>query len=295
MTFLEPTRSFLDWCRTGRAFSKHTITAYADDLKHWQLFCQRLGIVDFEQLRLQHFCDFLEQQSHYAWTTRARRLACLRSFGKYACSQDWMERNLAADLDSPKLWQKLPKVISPQEATDLMAMSLKSQSPHRDRAILETLYGMGLRVSELTSMTLASIRRDEGLLKVRGKGDKDRMVPMGDCALDALENYLSKERPTLLKVRGQITPQLWLGRRGGILSRESVYALVRATGQACGLPDLHPHRLRHSYATHLLENGADVRVIQELLGHADVATTQRYTQLDTSHLEKVFRRCHPKA
>jgi integrase/recombinase XerD len=295
MPFAEPIQSFLDWCRTARSFSPHTVDAYATDLRHWMDHCVQRGVLDFSDLNLDHFSSFLAQQSDYEWSTRARRLACLRCFGKYALSQGWLHRNFACDLDSPKLWQHLPNVISPQEAEQVIASASASSCPLRDKAMVETLYGMGLRVSELTGMTLASIRREEGLLKVRGKGDKDRMVPLGELALEAIEAYLVKERPALLKVRGKVTPKLWLGVRGGLLSRENVYAIVRELGHRCGIEGLHPHRLRHSFATHLLENGADLRVIQELLGHADVSTTQRYTQLDMSHLEQVFKHCHPKA
>jgi integrase/recombinase XerD len=221
-------------------------------------------------------------------------LACLRSFGRYATSQGWLKDNLALDLDAPKLWQQLPEVVSPQGIKNVLQATQQSKLRHRDRAIIEMLYGLGLRVSELTGMTMASLRREEGLLHVKGKGDKERMVPVGDMALDALDAYLKNERPTLIQ-KGGASPKVWLGLRGRPIDRKSVYHILRTLGDQAGIEKLHPHMLRHSYATHLLENGADLRVIQELLGHADIATTQRYTQVDMSQLKKVFSRAHPRA
>jgi integrase/recombinase XerD len=143
-------------------------------------------------------------------------------------------------------------------------------------------------------MTLASVRREEGLLHVKGKGEKERMVPFGDMALDALDDYLKTERPALLQ-KGGASPRVWLGLRGRPIDRKSVYHILRQIGDRAGIEGLHPHMLRHSYATHLLENGADLRVIQELLGHSDIATTQRYTQVDMKMLKQVFDRSHPRA
>jgi integrase/recombinase XerD len=289
-------KSFLDWCRGARALSLHTADAYSNDLRHLHEFLKTRNALSLSHWNIDLLSDFLgsQQAGGYELATRVRRLACLRSFGRYATSQGWLKDNVALDLDAPKLWQQLPEVVSPQGIRDILRVTAQSKVPQRDRAIIEMLYGLGLRVSELTGMTMASLRREEGLLHVKGKGDKERMVPVGDMALDALDAYLKNERPALVQ-KGGITPQVWLGLRGRPIDRKSVYHVLRTLGKQAGIEKLHPHMLRHSYATHLLENGADLRVIQELLGHADISTTQRYTQVDMSQLKKVFDRAHPRA
>ena len=292
----EPLRSFLDWCRSARALSNNTVEAYTQDLRHFSTYLKQRGRENFDQWDVDLLAQFMGQQCDggYELATRVRRLATLRSFCRYAIGQQWLARNFAEDLDSPKLWQHLPEVVSPQQITLILKKSLGSKCPYRDRAIIEVLYGLGLRVSELTAMTLAHVKASEGLLWVKGKGEKERMVPIGDMALAALRDYLSHERPQLCQ-QGGAKAQVWLGIRGGALSRESVYSIVRELGEWCGIEGLHPHRLRHSYATHLLENGADLRVIQELLGHADIVTTQRYTQVNMGQLRKTFQQAHPRA
>ena len=289
-------KSYLDWCRGARALSSHTVDAYSNDLRHLHQFLSSRSALNLSDWNIDLLSDFLgsQQAGGYELATRVRRLACLRSFGRYATSQGWLKDNMALDLDSPKLWQQLPEVVSPQGIHDILQAAKQSKAPWRDRAIVEILYGLGLRVSELTSMTMASLRREEGLLHVKGKGEKERMVPVGDMALDALDAYLKNERPALLQ-KGGPTPKVWLGLRGRPIDRKSVYHILRILGERVNIPKLHPHMLRHSYATHLLEHGADLRVIQELLGHADIATTQRYTQVDMSQLKKVFDRAHPRA
>lgn len=292
----EAFKSFLQWCRGARSLSEHTVEAYSTDLRHLFEYLQTKRIERFEQWSLELLSGFLGQQRKggYELATRVRRLACLRSFCRYGIRQRWLESNLAQDLDSPKLWLHLPEVVSPKGVVDLLSSCQASKLPCRDRAIVEVLYGMGLRVSELCSMTLASVRREEGLLHVKGKGEKERMVPFGDMALDALDDYLKTERPALLQ-KGGASPRVWLGLRGRPIDRKSVYHILRQIGDRAGIEGLHPHMLRHSYATHLLENGADLRVIQELLGHSDIATTQRYTQVDMKMLKQVFDRSHPRA
>ena len=292
----EPLRSFIDWCRSARALSANTVDAYSQDLRHFSSFLKERQRENFDHWDVELLAQFMGQQCDggYELATRVRRIATLRSFCRYAMGQSWLSKNFAEELDSPKLWQHLPEVVSPQHINHIIESTRQSKWPHRDRAIIEVLYGLGLRVSELTAMTLAHIKTHEGLLWVKGKGQKERMVPMGDMAFAALKEYCEKERPQLCQ-RGGAKAQIWLGHRGGALSRESVYSIVRELGDLAGIAGLHPHRLRHSYATHLLENGADLRVIQELLGHADIVTTQRYTQVNMGQLRKVFQQAHPRA
>jgi integrase/recombinase XerD len=292
----EPIRSFIDWCRTARALASNTVEAYAQDLRHLSSFLKDQQQDSLDHWNVDLLGQFLAQQADggYELSTRVRRLATLRSFCRYAMSQGWLHKNFAEDLDSPKLWQHLPEVVSPQQILLLLEKTRLSKLPLRDKAIVEVLYGLGLRVSELTAMTLSNLKSNEGLLLVRGKGQKERVVPIGDMAHQALQNYLQNERPRLCQ-KGGAKPRVWLGSRGGDLSRVSVYGIVRALGESADIAGLHPHRLRHSYATHLLENGADLRVIQELLGHVDIVTTQRYTQVNMSQLRKTFQNAHPRA
>lgn len=227
--------------------------------------------------------------------SQVRRLACLRSFYRYALSEGWVSANVAQDLEGPKLWNRLPMVLSVKEVERLLLISEQAPWPKRNKALLELLYGCGLRVSELCSLGLADVSFEEAWVQVQGKGNKERRVPLGDPAQRALENYVETERPQLVSKRGETKP-LWLGERGGALSRKSVHALVQQWGRDGGLEKpVHPHLFRHSYATHLLENGADLRVIQELLGHADISTTQRYTQVDASRLKREFLNRHPRS
>lgn len=293
----EAFKDFLHWCRAGRSLSKDTVEAYSVDLRHLHRFLQERSAHErLESWSVDLLSDFLgsQQEQGYELATRVRRLACLRSFCRYAVSQSWLSQNWAEHLDAPKLWQQLPEVVSPQQIQALLKACSQVRLPERERAMVEVLYGMGLRVSELTAMSLSHWKKDEGLLLVRGKGSKERMVPMGDCAAIALERYVMRERPALLQ-KGGPSSSIWLGMRGKPLKRMSVYAALKKLGLCADLPHLHPHQLRHSYATHLLENGADLRVIQELLGHADIATTQRYTQVNMSQLKKVFVGAHPRA
>jgi|SaaInlStandDraft_1057018.scaffolds.fasta_scaffold11845_3 integrase/recombinase XerD len=294
----ETTGSFLNWCRGGRALSVHTVDAYAQDLIHFQTFLEGKKVSRLSEVDEKTISDFLLDQKENQdaeVASRVRRLACLRSYFRFACSQGWMDTNPAEVVEGPKLVQGLPDVLSVTQVEALLKASSVSSLPLRNRAMVEVLYGCGLRVGELVAMQSGDLHLGEGLLLVHGKGDKERRVPMGEPARVAVKAYLTSERPSLIKKGGE-GRWFWLGVRGGSVNRQNVYSLLREMGRTAGLGDgVHPHRLRHSYATHLLERGADLRVIQELLGHADISTTQRYTHVDTSRLKMEYRGHHPRA
>ncbi|MBF0198570.1 MAG: tyrosine recombinase [Planctomycetes bacterium] len=285
--------------RGARAMSAHTVEAYRSDLYHLEEFlvaksCSlNLSSWSLDTLRL-----FIvsQDEAEYGVATLVRRIACLRSFCRYAMAESWLEMDWAEKLDSPKLWKNLPDILSPSEITTLLAACEFSPTPLRDRALVEMLYGLGLRVSELVGLKLSTYREEDRLLQVHGKRDKDRYVPVGDMAHGALMTYIRDERPMAVKRLGHSPKQIFLGERGGVLSRQSIYNILHSLGERAGLEKtVHPHLLRHSYATHLLENGADLRVIQELLGHADISTTERYTRVNMKGLRKAFQGWHPRA
>lgn len=296
--YWEQVNAFLSWLRGARSLSPHTVEAYAQDLKQLgqSLLDQnkttdpnRWTLEDLEQFTLQ------QRESGYELSTVVRRLACIRTFCRYGIREGWLSNHWADHLNSPKLWNRLPDVLSEQEVEKLLLASTSGKTPCRNKALIEMLYGSGLRVSELVNLRLSHLRSEDRLMLVKGKGDKERYVPIGDHAFASLNIYLKKERPQLLK-KGEIhRAEIWLGLRGQALTRQSIYRILRDLGKLAGIQkNVYPHLLRHSYATHLLENGADLRVIQELLGHSDISTTERYTSVNTKSLKDRFRDLHPR-
>jgi integrase/recombinase XerD len=226
----------------------------------------------------------------------ARKLSCLRGFYRWLLMDKRIQRDPTLNLDSPSAWKVLPKSLAQSEVTEMLDHSaLAADHPQadalalRDRAILELLYASGLRVSELTGLNVADLSLEAGRVLVRGKGDKERIVPLGRAASDAIEKYLAKGRPSL-QSKGRAAGKLFLSTRGEPLTRQWIWHLVKSTGTHAS-----PHMLRHSCATHMVEHGADLRTVQTLLGHADIATTQVYTHLALGRLKAVHRQHHPRA
>lgn len=291
-----------------RHLSDHTVAAYRRDLKQLATFLTRteasLVAVEYPQLR-----RFLAQQHTlgYARASIARRVGAIRTFYRWAVLTGAVERDPSALLGSPKVVNRLPTVLRPREAADLAeAPSEPRSSPTpderspleravilRDRAVLELLYGSGLRVGEIASLTLESIDLDRGRVLVRGKGDKEREVPMSDHAVDAADRWLSAGRPIMA---GEDRRTMFFNRKGKPFSGRDIRAMVEQyAGRLLPGRRVSPHTLRHSFATHLLEGGADIRAVQELLGHASVATTQRYTHVSRARLFEAYEQSHPRA
>lgn len=227
----------------------------------------------------------------------ARHLVSLKVFFRYLQLEGVLKENLAELLGSQRLWERIPKILSPQMVTRFLAAPNKDDAFwRRDRAVLELLYATGCRASELSHLKARDMHLDEGFCRCRGKGDKERMVPLGTIGADAVAAYLRDERPQLAARHAPPPEWLILSRRGRRLRREAIWELVKKYAVRAGIsPDVSPHTMRHSFATHLLAGGADLRQVQEMLGHASIATTQIYTHVDQSRLKKVHKQYHPRA
>jgi len=236
-----------------------------------------------------------EERAPAAAATLQRKAACLRSFYRHLRREQIMDRDPTADLRAPRKLQRLPQVLSRDEVARLLAAPRGTEPPVlRDRALLELMYACGLRASEATGLHVGDLDLNEQVLRARGKGSKERLVPVGREALSAVRVYLERGRPQLVGVRDE--PHLFVNQRGGGLSRQGLYKIVQRYAGECGLEDrMSPHTLRHTFATHLLAGGCDLRVLQEMLGHADIATTQIYTHLSNGRLKDQYFEAHPRA
>jgi integrase/recombinase XerD len=224
----------------------------------------------------------------------ARKLAAVKGLFKFLEGQRGLSQNPTTFIDAPRLWRRLPQTLSRDEVTRLLGSVQQDALGLRDLAMLELLYGAGLRVSELVSLDVTHCHLDAGFLRCMGKGSKERIVPVGRSAAAAIRRYASKERPVLVKRRPD-TAALFVNRNGARLTRQRVWQLLRRYAKAGAIQKVFgPHALRHSFATHLLEGGADLRIVQELLGHANIATTQRYTHVDRARLKAVHEQYHPR-
>ena len=287
---------YLAYLRYERRLSDDTVDAYASDLIRYLTWLGAQGstrMEDVERGALERFFN-TEGDRGLASRTLARRLSCLRGFHGYLRRRKGAPEDPTEGLEPPRRGKSLPRVLSVEEAIRVVeAPEGDSPGRLRDRAILELMYGSGLRVSEVLDLSLEALRLKEKLVHVLGKGDKERIVPLTGSSVQTLNQYLKRGRPLLT---GASDPgYIFLNRRGGRLSRMGLWRILRGYAVRAGIDrEFHPHMLRHSFATHLLEGGADLRVIQELLGHASVATTQIYTHVDRGFLQEVHRRFHPR-
>jgi integrase/recombinase XerD len=288
---------FLSYLALERGLSPHTVKAYGADLRGFAEHLQRQGLTDPEPLRREHILDYLEagQTAGLETATTARRLVAIRVFFRYLVQERVIRNDPTEVMDSPRLTRLLPGLLSRGEVEALLAAYRgRDRLECRNRAIMETFYATGMRVSELAALRTDGLRLAEGYVRVIGKGRKERLVPVGLPACRALSEYLADARP-LLDRSGRAL-EVFLSCRGRPLTRDRVWAIVRDAARRAGIRRaVHPHLLRHSFASHLLEGGADLRVIQELLGHADIATTQIYTHVDRQRLAQVHRQFHPRA
>src|SRR5262245_6100899 len=290
-------RKFLDSLRAERHASPHTLRAYAGEL---QRFAEYLGPEmswkDADHVTIRGFLGELHANG-LSKVSVARALAALRSLYKWLAREGMVEQNPAKLVATPRLPKKLPRVPTMEEINGLLNSQMPENAafPERDRAIFELLYGCGLRNSELVGTELDDIEEANGVILVRGKGKKQRYVPLEGAAAEALKAY-RPVRQQVLNATGKTTRRLFINRRGGPLTTRSVGRIVKQIAVARGLPpDIHPHTLRHAFGTHMLTEGADLRAIQELLGHERLSTTQKYTQLSITHVMDVYDRTHPRA
>jgi integrase/recombinase XerC len=279
-----------------RNASRHTIHAYTRDLGEFANYVGEQKWENIDHLRIRGFLSKLYERG-LSKTSVARTLAAVRSLYRWLAREGTVEQNPAALVATPRLPKKLPRVPTIEEINSVLDAGMPEDAafPERDRMILELLYGCGLRNSELVGINVADIHWSNGAILVRGKGSKQRVVPFGESARAAVTAYLP-ERELVLKRRKKSSQALLVNCRGGRLTTRSVGRIVKRIAIAGGLPpDLHPHTLRHAFGTHMLEEGADLRAIQEMLGHERLATTQRYTQLSTRHVMQVYDATHPRA
>jgi integrase/recombinase XerD len=284
--------SFLNYCRVEKGLSANTLAAYSHDLRTFAAFEKRAaGIPGLDELRL--YLDSL-YQVNLGSRSIARRLATLRNFYRYLALEGKIEADPTERLISPKQWQNIPKFMNRDQIEQLLVAPDDSKlTGLRDRAMLELLYATGLRVSELCAVRLADMQFEAGVLRTVGKGNKQRITPVGKSALAAVRAYQEAARPKLLK--GRASPYLFVTARGGRLTRQAFWKLLAGHGKKAGIfQDLTPHVIRHSFATHLLEGGADLRSVQTMLGHADISTTQIYTHVMRSRLRQTIEQHHPR-
>ena len=287
---------FLAYLELERGLSPTTRSSYRQDLKQFVAFLTRENLGAWSRVRPVHVREFLQalRERGCSPATVARKLAAVKGVFKFLEGQRAISRSPTALIETPRLWRRLPQTLSVEEVDRLMGHVAPEGLGLRDRAILEFLYGAGLRVSELVALDVASCHFDAGFIRCIGKGNKERIVPLGRTAAAALQRYLDAERPKLLAHRPQTTA-LFVNRWGGRLTRQRVWQVLRHYAKASRITKtIGPHTLRHSFATHLLERGADLRTVQELLGHANISTTQRYTHVDRARLKAVHERFHPR-
>jgi integrase/recombinase XerC len=279
-----------------RNVSPHTIKAYTGDLQTFSAYVGTRKFREIDHTTIRGFLSHLYEKG-LSKTSVARSLAAVRSLYRWLAQEGVVEQNPAALVSTPRLPKKLPRVPTMEEMNSVLDGQMPEVAgfPERDRLMLELLYGCGIRNSELVGINVDDIRVSAELVLIRGKGKKERYVTFGDAVKSALASYLPARQMALSGSRGSISALL-INRRGGRLTTRSVGRIIKKIAVAKGLsPDVHPHTLRHAFGTHMLEEGADLRAIQELLGHERLSTTQRYTQLSMKHLLSVYDQTHPRA
>ena len=288
--------AFLAFISLERGLSKNTIAAYGDDLRPAATFLRRRGVSDWRSVKPDDAAAWIHSLSagRYTVASLARKLTALRMLARFLVREKLREDDFTALLSGPKMTRKLPSTLSEDEIARLIAAANGGEPRAlRDRALLELFYSSGLRVSELAALTLQQVDLENGFLRVFGKGSKERVVPVGGKARDALVTYLTSGRPHLVKPR--TGSQFFLHHRGAALSRMGLWLIVQQYAKRAGLTKkVKPHALRHSFATHLLTGGADLRAIQEMLGHASISTTQIYTAVEPQRLLDHHAKFHPR-
>jgi len=297
-------RGWLNHLDVERGVSANTLKSYRRDLARYTAYLGERGVTDPASVTEAHVSDFLAtlregsaDHPPLAASSAARTLVAVRGFHRFLVLEGDTAQDPAGAVSPPRPPARLPKAISIEAVERLLAAASVGDTPAslRDRALLEVLYGAGARISEAVGLDVDDVDTEEGVVRLFGKGGKERVVPLGSYAAEALSAYLVRGRPALAS-KGKGTPAIFLNQRGGRLSRQSAWATLRAAAERAGLPGhLSPHTLRHSFATHLLDGGADVRVVQELLGHASVTTTQIYTMVTVQRLREVYAQSHPRA
>ncbi len=296
ISFDELLDAFTDYIRVEKGLALNSIIAYSADLLRFGEFCCPEGVLTPQEITREHILAFFNHLKGQGLgvRSRARFLAALRGFYAFALEENWLDCNPLTGIETPKLLQSLPHVLNLKEVEDLLQVCTGNDALSlRDRAMLEVLYACGLRVSELISLQLEDYHPASAYIRIIGKGDKQRIVPVGEEAMEVLQHYLEHGRPLLLRARQ--SNYVFLNRSAQGLTRQGFWKIIKRRAAEAGISkNVTPHTLRHAFATHLLENGADLRVVQVLLGHADISTTQIYTHVTRAHLKQVHERFHPR-
>ncbi len=294
----EFTQSFLRVLEVEKGLAANSLLSYKRDLVKYHLFIQNRQRLDditkVTQRNLRAYVRYLNAENISANSIK-RALSCIRTYHKFLVSEGKMDHNPALQIDTPRVARKLPSVLTVEEIDKILHfIPKKAPMAMRDLAIFEMMYSCGLRVTELCNFKVSNILWDSEMIRINGKGDRQRFVPIGPIARTNLKNYINKERPTLSQKNPNIA-ELFLSRNGRKLTRMMIWVLLKKWANTAEITKkISPHTLRHSFATHLLEGGADLRSVQEMLGHADISTTQIYTHLDKEHLKEVHRTFHPR-
>jgi integrase/recombinase XerD len=287
---------FLNYLSVERGLSRNTIIAYKGDLGFYMDFIMGLKIDSLSKTAKNDIVNFMFYQKDKGLSANSisRRLAAIKVFYRFLVRERILKIDPASLIDSPKLWKKIPETLSLNEVEDLLTQpNNRDKLGIRDKAILETLYATGMRVSEAVNLKVDNVNLDIGFLRCIGKGNKERVIPLGKKAIDSLKRYLENSRPQLLKKKE--SEFLFLNRFGKKISRQSLWKTVKKYAKAARIKKpMRPHILRHSFATHLLERGADLRSVQEMLGHANISTTQIYTHINKDRLKSIHRKFHPR-
>jgi integrase/recombinase XerD len=302
MAFSEELQRYLQFVKVEKGLAKNSAISYKNDLERYLLYLKRdCKLSDLGGVTLSHIEQFLGELSDLELSpgTIARNISSIRSFHEFAVVENYAEANPAELVDLPKKAAKLPEVLSASEVFKIIDQADRTTDAGiRDAAILETLYATGMRVSELTGLELDNLYFEIGFIRVTGKGNKERLVPVGTMAQSAIEHYIESSREKFInpKKRSKTENKLFLNQRGSPLSRMSIWNIVNKYALKAGIEkNVYPHIFRHSFATHLLEGGADLRAVQEMLGHSSIITTEIYTHVDRSLLHQVHKEFHPRA
>ena len=288
---------YLRYSQIERGLSENTITAYRQDLYEFLDFIKKEGMTSWPTKAVD-IDAFLARQRDLdkATSSISRMISSLRKFYQWLARQDIQKINPMLEIDPPKKEHRLPVALTEEEVTALLKQpDVDKKLGLRDRALLETMYATGIRVSELINLKLKDLHEDLKLVKVLGKGSKERLIPISEVALSWIKRYEKKVRDPLLLQKNKSSEFIFLNNRGESLTRQAVWQIIKRYCKMAGIEkDVTPHTLRHTFATHLLENGADLRVVQEILGHSDISTTQIYTNLTQKHILQVYKKTHPR-
>lgn len=289
-------KEFMDYLSVERGLSKNTLESYGRDLNKYAKYLKKKGINNLEKVRRPDIQDFMMglKDDKLNASSIARNLVAIKVFHRYLTSQRLLKEDVTSVVETPKLWKTLPDVLDLKEVEAILeSPNTRLKQGLRDKAALELMYATGMRVSELVNLKLTDLHMEMGFVRCLGKGQKERIIPVGSKAKEALQKYIEKARPKFLKQKE--SKSLFLTRLGKPMSRQTFWMVIKHYVRAARIKKrVTPHTLRHSFATHLLQNGADLRIVQELLGHANISTTQIYTHINKERLKQIHQKFHPR-